>query len=1161
MKPLSKALPLILFASFFTLILLLTLSHLTPQKAPPRAPSEPAREIFQALPTTADLHQTETPNHSAAALPENSLVTLPAQNNRALLTKAKLRSPKLPFRFASPVKTNLTTLNSGHWQNDETWFLELHSPGAQNLSLALIPFNLPPGATLTLADPNQPEGTHTFTAADNETHRQLWTPLLESSRILLKLEIPLQLRPQLQLGIAQVNHGFRSAFHKNLLKIGGDTSGSCNIDVTCTDSQYPFASLVQFYQDQIRSVGAYTINGIDTCTGALINNTANDRRPFFLTADHCNVSTTNAPSMVVYWNFQNSTCRPPDTSSSGSVGDGPLTTFNSGAIFRSANNASDFCLVELDDPVNPAANAFFAGWNRSTNTPSSTTAIHHPAVAEKRISFDLDAPTVTNYSSNTVVTNGTHFRIIDWDFGTTEGGSSGSPLFDQNGFIIGQLEGGTAACGNNFSDWYGRLSTSWIGGGSQATQLSSWLDPLNTSPSTLDGTNNIPLLAILPSSLNEGTNSNSVLNTTITLSEASTETVSVSLQLSGTADSSDYTLLTSLPLTFQPGQTSLPLSFEITGDSTPEENESIILTLTNPQNALASPDPITLLILNDDFITPEITGPLTATISEGESLSLPITALNTPTSFSISNNPTGLEVDTNTGILTWNNPLQGNYSITLFAQNSAGTDQETLTLNVLPDDLIQALDLPSSFPIQNSTLGFRNRTTTTFFDNDAAESDDLNDSQTASFTLTLPGPDSARFYWKVSSEEGFDTLNVAVNGSLINSVSGEVDWTLVRIDLPQSSNQVIFSYVKDFSISQGSDTAWIDRLQITSLTQVPLLTSSNIPPAFQNQEFFYQFFTHLPTTSISINGLTPELSFDPQTRRITSQNLTSPANLTLTLTNDSGSNTEFVTIEPIASQPNLASALDQPNISATIPDGTNWLTSSSPSSNGGSSACSPSLQNNEQSSLQVLALGPGKIQFDWLVSSEENFDFLTFYLNGNAQQNISGVQTDFSTVTADLLPGINQLRWTYSKDSSAFSGQDRGFIDNLRLYGYSAWVIENNIFDLAALPSISSDNDPNIHLLEYALDLDPALSELAALPTLDFTNPNQLTVTVDRNPNAIGVDVTPVASLNLLDPWNTSLFDQINRQSSQTTGSISNLPPSAFFRIEVEAIDFNIPAP
>ena len=77
--------------------------------------------------------------------------------------------------------------------------------------------------------------------------------------------------------------------------------------------------------------------------------------------------------------------------------------------------------------------------------------------------------------------------MADWDLGATEGGSSGSPLFDQHHRIVGQLHGGQAACGNDDPDWYGRLFTSWTGDGTAGGRLSDWLDPLNSGLVTLDG--------------------------------------------------------------------------------------------------------------------------------------------------------------------------------------------------------------------------------------------------------------------------------------------------------------------------------------------------------------------------------------------------------------------------------------------------------------------------------------------------------------------------------------------------------------------------------------------------------------------------------------------------------------------------------------------------
>ena len=82
------------------------------------------------------------------------------------------------------------------------------------------------------------------------------------------------------------------------------------------------------------------------------------------------------------------------------------------------------------------------------------------------------------------------WQIEAWErLTTTEGGSSGSGLWDENHRIVGQLHGGQAACGNSINDYYGKFSMSWDGNGStsSASRLSDWLDPQNTGVSTLDG--------------------------------------------------------------------------------------------------------------------------------------------------------------------------------------------------------------------------------------------------------------------------------------------------------------------------------------------------------------------------------------------------------------------------------------------------------------------------------------------------------------------------------------------------------------------------------------------------------------------------------------------------------------------------------------------------
>jgi hypothetical protein len=180
-----------------------------------------------------------------------------------------------------------------------------------------------------------------------------------------------------------------------------------------------------------------------------------------------------------------------------------LSQFHTGSIFRASYTPSDVTLVELDDPAVPAFNHFWAGWDRTTGSFTCTagvpcTAIHHPSTDEKRITYSIVNMVPTTYLGTTTPGDGTHLWA-KWATdppgpftvpGVTEGGSSGSPLYTAEGRFVGQLHGGFSACGQtgtNLSDYYGRFSLSWTGGGSNATRVSNWLDPGSTGAMTLDG--------------------------------------------------------------------------------------------------------------------------------------------------------------------------------------------------------------------------------------------------------------------------------------------------------------------------------------------------------------------------------------------------------------------------------------------------------------------------------------------------------------------------------------------------------------------------------------------------------------------------------------------------------------------------------------------------
>lgn len=431
-----------------------------------------------AQPVDARLAPTQRPLEAIASYP------LPPLDNKQLqAAEATRRGPGIAPRFAETIEVALRPETHGSWEQladgREVWRLRLQSPGAHSLNLGFSAYTMPAGGSLILYQSKGKEVIGPFTPADNEEHAELWTPILPGDDLIVEVQLAAGTRSALDLEIKTINHDFVGF---SLLM-----SGSCNLDVICGAADG--WGIVDQYRDIIQSVAVIGINGNTFCTGFLVNNTRQDCRPFFMTANHCGINAGNSPSLVVYWNYINSVCRQPGSPASGGPGNGLLTDFNTGSLFRAAHAPSDMTLVELDDPVSPTADAFFAGWS-AVNTPAQDTIIcvHHPSTDEKRISFEFDGTYVGNWGSgSTPVPTGNHLIVADWDIGTTEGGSSGSPLFNSRKQVIGQLHGGAASCNNNSYDSYGWMYTSWEGGGSPQSRLKDWLDPDNSGQLELDG--------------------------------------------------------------------------------------------------------------------------------------------------------------------------------------------------------------------------------------------------------------------------------------------------------------------------------------------------------------------------------------------------------------------------------------------------------------------------------------------------------------------------------------------------------------------------------------------------------------------------------------------------------------------------------------------------
>ena len=399
-------------------------------------------------------------------------------------------------RFAIPEAVAITPATRGTWESLPTgemlWRLRiLGREGTTSLNLGFSHYRMTPHGRLLIYPAYGKPTVRPFTSDDNAAHGELWTPVVLTTDLIVEVTLPASERTGLLLELSSINQGYRGFGTVPSVK-----SGSCNLDVECVPAG-------DSWRDETRAVGVISTGGSRFCSGSLINDTANDHKMYFITANHCTITAGNAASLVVYWNYQNSFCRAPGSAASGQAGDGSLTQFHTGSIFRAASAPSDFTLVELDDPPVPAYNHFWEGWDRSTGdftcTPGAPCAtIHHPNTDEKRITYSITNTATTSYNVPSSPGDGTHIWA-HWATdppgpftvpGVTEPGSSGSPLYSAAGRFIGQLHGGPSVCGatgDNLSDYYGRFSVSWNGGGTSSTRVSDWLDAGSTGATAIDG--------------------------------------------------------------------------------------------------------------------------------------------------------------------------------------------------------------------------------------------------------------------------------------------------------------------------------------------------------------------------------------------------------------------------------------------------------------------------------------------------------------------------------------------------------------------------------------------------------------------------------------------------------------------------------------------------
>lgn len=401
-------------------------------------------------------------------------MTMPAVDVASLLREDSLDTEKgVPFRFGFGLDVDYSPNNSGTWDTlsdgGRIWRLTIVSQGAYSINLLYSMYKLPEGADLYIYSAERSMVLGAFTARNNKEHGQFATGLVKGDAVTLEYYEPATAAFPGEVAISRVVHGYRNLFNYDLAKdvLGYGGSGTCNNNVNCPEGMP--------WQTDKRAVAmVLTGGGSRICSGSMINNVRQDRTPYFLTANHC---LGGEATWIIMFNYESPTCVNQN---------GPVYMTVQGTTRLSNYSTSDFGLLQLTEAPPDSYRVVFAGWNNINDASDSAVGIHHPEGDIKKITFDFGAYTSTDYLGTVVNPTASHWRITDWEDGTTEPGSSGSPLFDKHHHIIGQLHGGYASCSSITSDYYGKFAMSWNGGGTNSTRLKNWLDPDNTGALTLN---------------------------------------------------------------------------------------------------------------------------------------------------------------------------------------------------------------------------------------------------------------------------------------------------------------------------------------------------------------------------------------------------------------------------------------------------------------------------------------------------------------------------------------------------------------------------------------------------------------------------------------------------------------------------------------------------
>jgi hypothetical protein len=373
-----------------------------------------------------------------------------------------------PLRLAGLAPASLTgqplDLELGAIRSDGgtgfVWSATVESPGAAALRLGLDDFYLPTGAELYLYD-DLGEVAGPYTHFGPQGDGAFWTNTLRGDRVHLQIHYGgtdlVDALGATALSVVDVGHLDERLLAAQYSAIDTDLRSFCSFNASCVENAecQNLPAAVAAARDAVALMIFASGPWQYICSGGLMADADHTGTPHFITANHCISSSSEAGSLETYFQFS--------TSCGGSCSLNQV--YNTlGATIESTSSTSDYTLLLLSGAA-PAGSQFL---DQNPNEIAFSNGadlfrISHPGGAPQAYStHDVD----TSKGTCSSWPRGNWIYSTD-KFGATEGGSSGSPVVDANGLMVGQLSG---ACGFNVNDNCDTVSNATVDGAFYAYQ-------------------------------------------------------------------------------------------------------------------------------------------------------------------------------------------------------------------------------------------------------------------------------------------------------------------------------------------------------------------------------------------------------------------------------------------------------------------------------------------------------------------------------------------------------------------------------------------------------------------------------------------------------------------------------------------------------------------